>query len=90
MSMKVKNKLPFGGINNNVVFYLRMKQKCFEDKYQTMEIFETGSWWGNPINSIDDTKLPPGLTMGSQLGKKENLKMSHLILSVWRSFLHLI
>ena len=68
MSMKVKNKQPFGGISNNDEFFLRMRQKSFEDKYQTMEIFEAGGWNQDPLNSIDDTKLPPGLTMGSQIG----------------------
>ena len=71
MSLKVKNKQQFGGINANTMFYLRMKQKSFEDKYQTMEIFETNGWWNNPTGSIDDTKLPPGLTMGSQTGNVE-------------------
>ena len=77
MSMKVKNKQNYGGVSNNVAFYLRMRQKSFEDKYQTMEIFEADGWWQDPMSgfSIDDTKLPPGLTMGSQIGKKETLKM---------------
>ena len=40
MAMKVKNKQPFGGVSNSDEFFLRMRQKSFEDKYQTMEIFE--------------------------------------------------
>ena len=71
MAMKVKNKQPFGGVSNSDEFFLRMRQKSFEDKYQTMEIFETNGWWNNPTGSIDDTKLPPGLTMGSQIGMKK-------------------
>ena len=71
MAMKVKNKQPFGGVSNNDEFFLRMRQKSFEDKYQTMEIFEASGWWQEPLNSIDDTKLPPGLTMGSQIGMKK-------------------
>ena len=71
MAMKVKNKQPFGGVSNNDEFFLRMRQKSFEDKYQTMEIFEASGWWQEPLSSIDDTKLPPGLTMGSQIGMKK-------------------
>ena len=48
-------------------FYMKINLKTQDSQFQKVEIYEADSWNGNPIGTVDDSKLPPGIFEGSQL-----------------------